>query len=144
MDHYVCLSLCPLCNQRRTESALRRGGRWTIENQGCEEAGVAWDAAGCGAGESPEADSCPFACVCPCACPWRISCARFWAACIAALGGDCLFFGLAASATILYVFLLCKKKKIKSRGSRKRHTPFELTSFLIRFVRDGALEDRAE
>jgi hypothetical protein len=34
-------------------------------------------------------------------------------------------------------------KKIESRGTRKRHIPFELASFLIRFIRDGALEDRA-
>jgi hypothetical protein len=33
--------------------------------------------------------------------PSRASCARFSAACVAALGGACFFFGFAASATIL-------------------------------------------
>ena len=32
----------------------------------------------------------------------------------------------------------------QSSGTRKRHTPFELPPLLIRFIRDGALEDRPE
>lgn len=35
--------------------------------------------------------------------PWRVSCARLSAACVAALGGACFFFGFPASATILWV-----------------------------------------
>jgi hypothetical protein len=106
-DMWTTISLCPHCKPTTYRKWSKKGHGWkfargALHDQEYEEAeaGAAWDAAGCGGDESP-ADSCPFAG------PWRISCARFWAACIAALGGDCLFFGFAASATILiYVYFL--------------------------------------
>ena len=113
---------------------------WAHDNQVYEEAGVAWNGEGCGGNESP-------AIVFPFPFPWRISNARFCAACIAAVGGACFFLGFAASATILSIYFAVSNTLVhkKIRGRReKEHAPFELAPFLVRLIRDGALEDRAE
>ena len=49
-------------------------------------------------------------------------------------------FRLRSLGTILCVYI----RVSRYAKSNRRYTPFELATLLIRFIRDGALEDRAE
>ena len=58
------------------------------------------------------------------------------------LGPARFFFGFAASATMLYV---CSHISDRTGHKKRRiHIPLKLAPLLVRLVRNGALEDRAE
>jgi len=55
------------------------------------------------------------------------------------LGGARCFFGFAASATIL-----CVWSAAEPTTKRRIHIPLKFAPLLVRLVRNGTLEDRAE